>query len=309
MSPIDKRGLRDAFGSFPTGVTVVTTRDATGNRFGFTANSFSSVSLDPPMLLVCPGRFLSSFAAFETCRHFAVSVLAEGQEDVSNTFAGYRGDRFAKVAWHADAQGVPLIDAAAARFSCRTAQVVPAGDHVVLLGEVLDFARSGGRGLGYAAGAYFSLGLEREAASAPKLGRQTIAGAIIEHDGRVLLEQTPEGLRPPQLVLGDRTRVRGALQEHLKKAGLSVRLGRAYSIFDDHQSGHHFTYFRATALDDRTGHNGRFLPIADLPGASFVSAAHRAMLTRYALDSRTRDFGLYVGDEHGGDIHTIDARS
>ena len=110
MTAQDQRALRDAFGSFITGVTVITTVDGSGQPVGFTANSFSSVSLDPPLLLVCPGRFLTSFPLFEACSFFAVSVLAEGQEDVANIFASFRGDRFAKAAWHPDRHGVPLIE-------------------------------------------------------------------------------------------------------------------------------------------------------------------------------------------------------
>ena len=163
MSEIDRGALRQAFGSFLTGVTVVTTRNGAGEPVGFTANSFASVSLDPPLLLVCPARSLSSFAAFARCSHFAVNVLAEGQEDVSNTFAGFKGDRFARVAWRSDGHGSALLEGAAAQFSCRTSQIIPAGDHVVLIGAVEQFAASEQRGLGFAAGSYFSLGRTQHA--------------------------------------------------------------------------------------------------------------------------------------------------
>ena len=308
MTGIDPRDLRNAFGSFITGVTVVTTVDADGKPYGFTANSFSSVSLDPPLLLVCPSRFLSSFAQFESCAHFAVSVLSEGQEAVSNTFAGSKGDRFAETAWSPDPQGVPIIDGAAAHFSCRSAQVIPAGDHIVLMGEVLAFSRSGERGLGYAAGQYFSLGLERAAAAAPPAGSRAIAGAIIEYEGKVLLEETPECLRPPQLGLEGRSQVREALAEHLAKAGLEVVLGKAYSIFDDRNSGAHYTYFRARALNDATAGIGTYRAISTLPELRSTSDAQATMLARYALEYETRRFGLYVGDERGGDIHDLDER-
>ena len=135
MTKIDPRALRDAFGVFPTGVTVVTTIAPDGTPCGFTANSFTSVSLDPPMLLVCPGRFLSTFSVFERCAVFAVSVLAEGQEDISNTFARYKGDRFAVTDWTPNAQGAPLISGAAARFSCRTEQTIAAGGPCDLAGR------------------------------------------------------------------------------------------------------------------------------------------------------------------------------
>jgi flavin reductase (DIM6/NTAB) family NADH-FMN oxidoreductase RutF len=303
MSAIDPGALRKAFGSFPTGVTVVTTRDSDGRPVGFTANSFASVSLDPPLLLVCPGRSMSSFSVFESCGRFAVNVLAEGQEDVSNTFAGYRGDRFARVNWFAHATGCPLIKETAAHFCCRTRRVVPAGDHVVLVGEIDSFGATGARGLGYASGHYFSLGLEREAAAPPRPGRRAVAGAIVEHEGRVLLEGTPAGERPPQVALNERARVRSVLTDHFARAGLAVTLGKAYSVFDDGESDTHFIYFLAEAADDSTGGLGRYVPIDDSVSASCVSRAHASMLRRFAFERATRSFGLYVGDDALGDIH------
>jgi hypothetical protein len=185
--------------------------------------------------------------------------------------------------------------------------MIPAGDHIVLMGEVIDFAQSGARGLGYAAGAYFSLGLEREAASAPQPGRRAVAGAIIEYEGQVLLEETPDGLRPPQLDLDDRSRVRQTLQEYLNESGLDIVLGKAYSIFDDRNANTHYSYFLARALSPASGGRGRrFFPIDGLAGARFISDAHATMLARFALEYRTRNFALYVGDESGGDIHTFD---
>lgn len=306
MPEIDPRALRSAFGSFLTGVTVVTTKDEAGVPHGFTANSFASVSLDPPLLLVCPGKFLSSFSVFESCGAFSVSVLAEGQEDVSTVFAGFEGDRFSQVAWSSDGQGVPIVDGAAATFSCRTHKVIEAGDHIVLLGEVVEFSSTGQRGLGYAAGQYFSLGLERAAAAAPVSRREVLAGAIIERDGSVLLEQTESGWRPFQLNLEGRTHVRRTLSEYLSAAGMPVILGKAFSIFEDRKRGVHYTYFHALAETDAPVGLGEYVPIAALPTLTFASEAHAAMLARYALEFETRNFALYVGDESDGDIHDLE---
>lgn len=158
MSDLDPRALRDAFGRFMTGVTVVTTLGEDGRPVGFTANSFSSVSLDPPLLLVCPGKFLSSYHAFLACDRFCVSVLSEDQKAAANTFAGFKGDRFAQVAHQPDRHGVPLLEGAVARFSCRTHQIVPAGDHALLIGEVTAFDQSDAAGLGYVGGQFFRPG-------------------------------------------------------------------------------------------------------------------------------------------------------
>jgi flavin reductase (DIM6/NTAB) family NADH-FMN oxidoreductase RutF len=305
MTAIETRALRDAFGSYLTGVTVVTTRDAAGTPVGFTANSFSSVSLDPPLLLVCPARALNCFQVFEACKRFVVNVLAEGQEEISNLFARHRGDRFAWVGWHTDAHGYPLIEGAAAQFSCRKSQVILAGDHAILLGAVDGFIHSGARGLGFTEGRYFSLGLEREAASAPRPGRLAFAGAIIVQDGQVLLEQTPSGLRPPQLALGERVRVRAALGNWLAGAGHRVTLGQAYSVFDQRETGVTFTYFLAQAESRVTGGLGHHVPIEKLADQQFVSNAHAEMLRRFAIEHETQSFGLYVGEEIEGEVHNL----
>ncbi|WP_417523925.1 flavin reductase family protein [Marinovum sp.] len=296
---LDPRALRSAFGSFMTGVTVVTTRNAHGQPVGFTANSFTSVSLDPPLLLVCPGRFLSTHDTFAQCRHFAVNVLAEGQEDVSNTFASYKGDRFARVAHRIDALGNPLIDGALAQFSCTTERAMDAGDHSLLIGRVAAFHHAPGRGLGYAGGKYFSLGLER--AALEQSGRGTICGAIIEHGGKVLLEQTPDGFRPPQITLPDRGRLRHDLAEALAARGLPVQVKSAYSIFDIGDM--RFTYLLATTEAATTGPLTAIAP-EDLPALSYTSPPIADMMTRFALEARTRSFGLYLGDGRRGDVHS-----
>ncbi|WP_299024792.1 flavin reductase family protein [uncultured Sulfitobacter sp.] len=157
---INPQELRSAFGSFLTGVTVVTARRDDGAMVGFTANSFTSVSIDPPLLLVCPGKFLSSYATFAACTHFAVNILAQGQQDIANIFASYKGDRFARVAHRLDRHEVALIEGAAAHFSCTRVQALPMGDHCILIGRVDDFSQSNCAGLGYHAGQYFRIGFD-----------------------------------------------------------------------------------------------------------------------------------------------------
>jgi len=157
MSFHDPRALRNAFGSFMTGVTVVTARTDTDTPVGFTANSFTSVSLDPPLLLVCPSKALSNYGAFASCSYFAVNVLEARQKDISDIFASDHEDRFAKVAHETNALDLPLITDALAQFSCATEQRVEAGDHLVLIGRVKAFAHSDGTGLGYVDGRYFNL--------------------------------------------------------------------------------------------------------------------------------------------------------
>lgn len=302
MSPEPKE-LRDAFGRFLTGVTIVTTRAADGTMAGFTANSFASVSLDPPLLLVCPARRLSSFALFETCARFAVSVLAEGQEDASNIFAGFKGDRFERVSWRPDEFGVPLIEGAAAYFSCQREQIIDAGDHIILLGRVDAFATSARRGLGFADGNYFSLGLERKAAAASGRAQKNIAGAIVQYGDKVLVRPGPEGIVPIEFEVTARGQVREALSDKLAEAGLNVSLGKAYSIYEDTKTGAQHIYFQAHANDDTIGNTMLAVPVSDLERLQYATGALRIMFARFALEFTTRDFGLYVGDEERGEVH------
>ena len=132
----DSRTLRDALGCFATGVTVVTTLDAAGNPIGLTANSFTSVSLDPELLLVCLAKTASSLAAFDLADHFAVNVLHIGQQPVSNRFATKDEDRFAETGWETWSTGAPIIKGSLASFECARHAMHDGGDHVILVGKV-----------------------------------------------------------------------------------------------------------------------------------------------------------------------------
>lgn len=138
-SAIDAKLFRSALGSFTTGVTIVTTRDAAGADVGLTANSFNSVSLDPPMVLWSLGKNSTNLAAFEAAPYFAVHILASDQDGLSTRFAKSGTDKFAGVAVGRGHGGVPLIDGCTARFECRTAFKYEGGDHVIFVGEVLTF--------------------------------------------------------------------------------------------------------------------------------------------------------------------------
>ena len=143
MADIEVQELRQAFGAFATGVTIVTTRFE-GKRFGVTANSFSSVSLDPPMVLWSLSRGSSSFAAFENAPAFAVHILAADQQDLSNRFASKGIDKFEGLDTTEGLGGAPLLPECAARFECRTVYRYEGGDHLIFVGEIaaLDHAPS-----------------------------------------------------------------------------------------------------------------------------------------------------------------------
>lgn len=133
----DVRTLRDALGCFATGVTIVTALDDSGNPIGLTANSFTSVSLDPPLLLVCLARTSNSLPAMEQRDSFAVNVLHIGQQPASTLFARKDQERFALTPYEHWETGVPIIKGSLSSFECRRHAIHDGGDHLILVGRVL----------------------------------------------------------------------------------------------------------------------------------------------------------------------------
>ncbi|PKQ00075.1 MAG: flavin reductase [Alphaproteobacteria bacterium HGW-Alphaproteobacteria-13] len=133
----DARTFRDALGCFATGVTVVTAVTPDGTPIGLTANSFTSVSLDPPLLLVCIANTAGSAAVLRDADRFAVNVLQIGQQPTSNRFAGKGEDRFAATPWELGEYGTPVLVGSLSSFECARDAIHDGGDHFILVGRVL----------------------------------------------------------------------------------------------------------------------------------------------------------------------------
>ncbi len=152
------RSLRAALGQFATGVAIVTARDALGRRVGVTINSFTSVSLDPPLVLWSLAATASSRSVLETAPVHAINVLAANQAWLALRFARPAPDRFAGVAWRYDLAGAITIDGAPAHFVCRVRERHPAGDHVLFICEVVRHGRSDGAPLIFHGSHYWTIG-------------------------------------------------------------------------------------------------------------------------------------------------------
>ena len=139
MSPVDSKRFRSALGHFATGVTVITTLDERGDPVGITANSFNSVSLDPPMVLWSIAKQSNRRSAFENSEHFAVNLLAKDQVAVSRSFARGGKAQFADIRWRSGVGSSPLLPGCAARFQCRKVYQYDGGDHVIIVGAVEEF--------------------------------------------------------------------------------------------------------------------------------------------------------------------------
>ena len=141
MPEFSERDLRHALGRFATGVTIVTTTTARG-PLGITANSFSSVSLAPPLVLWAPARRSSRFPAFEAASHFAIHVLSAGQRDLAERFSRPGEGWPADLDYARGVAGIPLLAGCTARFECRHDAAHEGGDHLIVVGEVLRVAEA-----------------------------------------------------------------------------------------------------------------------------------------------------------------------
>lgn len=300
-APLDPRALRDAFGCFMTGVTVVTTTDADGKPLGFTANSFSSVSMDPPLLLVSIANSSANLAAFAGGRGFAVNILSEGQKDISATFARRPDDRFAQVYWRRGPVGSPLIADVSAWFDCTLEQAIPAGDHTILIGRIGAFQASAHPGLGYYRGAYTT-----PAATAAELpaGPDVVISAVIEASGQVLLlDDGRGGLTVPMARVG-RDGMQAALTALLAGTSVKAEAGSIYAVYEDSVTGtQHIALRCPTTLSPPL--KGAFVELSRRGVEDVTDPALRQMLERLADELQMGNYGIYFGTHVAGRVQRI----
>jgi (E)-2-((N-methylformamido)methylene)succinate hydrolase len=304
---IDPKAFRQALGAFVTGVTVVSTLEPDGAPRGFTANSFASVSLDPPLVLVCIAKTASSYPVFSRAAHFSISVLAEAQKDISSLFASKASDKFALAPWRRGATGSPIIDGAAAWFDCRHRNIVEAGDHIILIGEVVGFDHSSASPLGYCRGAYIAFSLSQAALAGTD--SRTRVGAILEREGALLLVGEPGGVL--DLPTGSRLEPESdpaSLRGVLKRLGLDAKLGFLFAVFEDPATAAKTMSIYYRGVMDGTVPAGsplQLVPFEEIPWSKLRDGAVRSMLQRYVREREEDAFGIYVGDTDRGTVQTL----
>jgi len=310
MSEMDIGALRRALGAFVTGVTVVTTLDEAETPRGFTANSFTSVSLNPPLILVCIARTAGSYPIFANARGYAVNILGEDQRHVSSTFASRTADRFAIVDWSRGPAGNPIFAGAVAWLDCEMHQTVEAGDHLLLIGRVVGFDSKPHPPLGYCRGAYMTFSLEQDAVA--HADRRTRIGAILECDDRVLLYGERED-GPLELPSG--ARIGGpddpaSLLGSLADRNIEAQLSFLFAVFESDQSATLHVYYRGSATPAREPIGAaRFYAFDEIPWHRLADDAARSMLRRYVNERLEARFGIYVGDAQSGSVEPLASRA
>jgi flavin reductase (DIM6/NTAB) family NADH-FMN oxidoreductase RutF len=158
MSKVEKQQFRRICGKFASGITVATVCDASGAPHGMTANSFTSVSITPPLVLICVDHRARILEHFRIGDHFGINILSASQRALSDKFAGSGYDRFEGIAWRPGETGVPLLTDVLATLECVRSNVVTAGDHDIVIGEVLHADCQDGEPLVFYSSQYRSLG-------------------------------------------------------------------------------------------------------------------------------------------------------
>jgi flavin reductase (DIM6/NTAB) family NADH-FMN oxidoreductase RutF len=157
VTPVDAATFRSVLGRFASGVTVVTVYDEEGGDEGMTVSAFCSLSLVPPLILICVDHTASLHDAVQRATHFGVNILAAEQEPISRRFAGTDADRFEGLGFQRGKRGVALLDGALAHLECRVYARHEGGDHTIVIGEVESAVASRGKPLLYYRGGYAQL--------------------------------------------------------------------------------------------------------------------------------------------------------
>ena len=302
------RNLRQALGSFPTGVTVVSCLDKNKNPLGFTANSFTSVSLDPKLISICIDKESFNIDSFSITKHFAVSVLSENQQSISTIFATPHEDRFKNIDWSTEETGSPIISGAVAWFDCNTQQVVDAGDHLILIGNIIAFDSTPKTPLMYLRGNYVNLGLEQKMLLAMENeNTEIIVGAIIESSKKVLLlEDKKNGsLYFPSASRLGHTHDDESLLGVLNNLNISINEHYLFSVFEKAEDKTSLIYYRAHAKTGMDTLKDSFYPFDAIPFDKLSDEASRIMLKRYIKERELNAFGIFVGKESEGKVEAI----
>ena len=298
----DPRQFRDALGSYPTGVTVVTTVDADGVPRGFTANSFTSVSLDPPLLLVCLAKSAHSHPVFSSASAFGVNILSDKQRDVSGLFASKAPDKFDKVQWSLSDANTPAIHNSLVSFNCLLEQQVDAGDHTILIGRVKSFDTNSGKPLGYCRGAYVEYQNAAEIEAAVRGGARV--SALIETPQGILMCKDGDQLGLPNASKLGTAQGESGLHKLLKEMHVNATLDFVFSVYEDTHGPCVIYRGRADTPQALSG-NAQIVKVEDIAQLQNTDATTLTMLQRYAKERSQDLYGVYVGDVNDGLVVTL----
>ena len=309
----DRRAFRDMLGSFMTGVTVVAARDENGAPSAFTANSFTSVSLDPPLILVCLAKAAASAGIFSKAERFSINILGDGQRDLSAAFASRSPAKAAALDTLTPATP-PVLDGSLANMVCERRQVVDAGDHLILIGAVTEFRTTAGQPLGYFRGGYVGFGLAVQ--TLEQLAAPLQVGGLLEHDGRVVLcrRAGASHWEVPSAPLKAGEQHSTLIGKIFARFGISASPSFLYSVFQEEGEAHTTMVFTTEAkagfscgsLEDGT--QTASFGVEDEPWTLVRGPMMQGMLQRFFRERAADCFGIYYDTADGGRVAPIGSK-
>lgn len=303
------RDLRHTFGAFATGVSVVATRTRNGEIRAFTANSFASVSIDPPLVLVCIDKRLTSLSEFEQAETFSINILNSDQQPLSNAFASRDPQLKAAASQSMAGQVTPYLPESLAVFLCAQHQRVDAGDHIILIGRVEHYRSCDAEPLVFFRGSYVSI----DAAIARPSGYNSriVVGGVLGVSDKVLLcrQSGQEKWEIPWVKLKSGERHGEALRARFQELGIDIATSSLYSLF---QETNDLTTTLILSVESRDGmesccatdhFESQFFSSDEIPWDRIQSEMTRGLLKRY-LDEKSRGMlGVYFDTiQNGGSI-------
>lgn len=310
----DIRALRGAFSNFLTGVTIVCTVDPNGNARGFTANSFTSVSLDPPLVLICVAKTASSYETFRQCRSFSVNVLGESQRELSTIFATKAPDKFNNIDIRYAKTGAPIILDSLSWFDCTAFNYVEAGDHIILVGRVESFVDGQGAPLGFWRGNYVTFESESEAMRV-ETASSAYVSCILDWRGRVLLCRGGDKnwCFPAASTAAKQGSHQARIDRLHSKLGVDAKIDFLFSVFEVATSGKTYIVYRGTVksppseAQQRSG-KVKFYTDQDVPWDDLPAPEFRVVLERYFRERDGSSFSVYSDAGLDGSIATLDSK-
>lgn len=300
---------RQVLGSFMTGVTVVTTVDADGRYRGITANSFTSVSLAPPLVLFCVDYRAASYETFQRAEGFVVHILSSEQQELAKTFASKSETKFDGVDVSPGYGGSPILDNVHAWLECKFHDAVIAGDHAIIIGEVVRYRAEPARPLGFYQGRFFGFNTDHEiAALVPPATELRVSWMMQNDEGSVIARIDGEGFALPSSTARPREIHVSALSTRASELfGRTASVEFLYSVYEDDTERLTLTYRgQVHASDAELAESGFVcLPPADIDFTRFARSGEEAVVQRY-LDELAGDrFGVYAGTLVEGSIARI----
>lgn len=301
---------RQVLGSFMTGVTVITTIDADGNKRGITANSFTSVSLDPPLVLFCVDYRAASYETWQSSAGFVIHILQSEQQDLAKTFASKAENKFDGLESVEGSTGAPILQDVHAWLDCKLSSTVIAGDHAIIIGEVVKYSAEPARPLGFYQGRFFGFNNDQEIASLiPQASRVNVGWMMQNDSGAIVCSAQADGtfaLPKTQLRASD-------ISSDALAAAASAQFGHPasveflYSVFEGKQDQLSLVYrgqVFASAAELAAAGYASVAP-AEVQPASFTVPGEAAVVERYLEELANARFGVYAGTLAEGSVAVV----